>query len=337
MLKKHEKVNMKTKIISLFSGGLDSILIVYLMQNLGFDVLPVCFSTPFFPPDKAIKIARENGFPLKIVDISEDYLPMLKSPKYGYGKNLNPCIDCHGLMLSKAHKIMLEEKAAFICSGEVVSQRPMSQMKNSLAAVDKISGIKDLIVRPLSQKLLPDTMPIRQGLVDKNDLLDISGRSRKAQLELAQKFHLPTIPSSGGGCLLTTKGYCQRLQDLLDFQMLDLEALTFLNRGRHFRIDKETKLVLGKNQGDNNFFAREGKGKLGIIAKNTASPLGLIFSKKEVSIATIELCGAILLKYCPKVESGQNHPIGWGKIGSDFALASAKKMSADKIERFRIN
>ncbi len=328
---------MKKKIISLFSGGLDSILIVYLMKRLGFEVVPVCFSTPFFPSGKAEKIAEENGWKLKILDISEEYLEMLKKPQYGYGKHLNPCIDCHGMMLNKAYQLMLEEKAAFICSGEVVSQRPMSQTRNSLAAVDKVSQVKDFIVRPLSQKLLPDTMPIREGLLKKEDMLSLSGRSRKPQLELAKKFRLPSIPSSGGGCLLTDKGYCKRLQDLIDFKMLDLESIKFLPRGRHFRIDKDTKLILGKNQGDNNFLAKVGKEKMGIIAKKTASPLGVILSKQEIDIATIKLCGAILLKYCPKVAEKQEHPIGYGKIGSDFALSSAQKMGADEIEKFRIN
>jgi len=328
----------KKKIISLFSGGLDSILIVYLMRELGFEVVPICFSTPFFPADKAIKIATENGLQLKVLDISREYLEMLKAPQYGYGKHLNPCIDCHGMMLNKAYQIMLAEDAAFICSGEVVSQRPMSQTKNSLAAVDKVSKIKDYIVRPLSQKLLPDTMPIRDGLVNKDDLLGLSGRSRKPQMEMAKRFQLPSVPSSGGGCLLTDKGFCKRLQDLFDFEMLDLDSVNFLARGRHFRIDQDTKLILGKNQGDNKFLARVGEGKMGIIAKNTASPLGVILSKQpEITIDTIRLCGAILLKYCPKLDDKQEHPIGYGKIQSDFANTSAQKMSAEQIEKYRIN
>ncbi len=329
---------MKKKIISLFSGGLDSILIIYIMQELGFQVIPVCFSTPFFPSDKAEKIARENNFELKVVDITTDYLQMLKNPQYGYGKNLNPCIDCHGMMLNKAYQIMQAENALFICSGEVVSQRPMSQTKNSLAAVGKVSLVKDFIVRPLSQRLLPDTFPIREGLVKKEALLNISGRSRKPQIELARKYNLPSIPSSGGGCLLTTSGYCKRLQDLFDFEMLNTDTLAFLHRGRHFRIDEKTKLILGKNQGDNKFLAKVGNGKIGLIAKNTASPLGIIQSKKEIELATVKLCGSILLKYCPKLPAETDeYPIGYGKVGDDFALTTAQKISAEQIDKFRIN
>ncbi len=329
---------MKNKIVSLFSGGLDSILIVYIMRELGFEVVPVCFSTPFFPADKALEIARENELELKVVDITAEYISMLKNPQYGYGKHLNPCIDCHGMMLSKAYEIMLAERALFICSGEVVSQRPMSQTKNSLAAVDKVSKVKDYIVRPLSQRLLPDTLPIREGLVKKEQLLNLSGRSRKPQIELAKKYRLPSIPSSGGGCLLTTSGYSKRVQDLLDFDMLTVETLAFLHRGRHFRIDKHTKLILGKNQGDNKFLAKQGDGRMGIIAKNTASPLGIIQSEKKVELPTIKLCGAILLRYCPKLpKEATDYPIGYGKVCEDFAITTAQKMPSEQLEKFRIN
>ncbi len=328
---------MKPKVISLFSGGLDSILIIYLMQDLGFDVLPVCFSTPFFPPNNAIKIAKENNFSIKIVDITDDYLEMLKSPSYGYGKNLNPCINCHGMMLNKAYEIMLSEKAAFICSGEVVSQRPMSQTKNSLAAVDKVSKVKEHIIRPLSQKLLPDTKPILNGLVDKEKLLDISGRSRKRQHELAEKFNLPSIPSSGGGCLLTDIGYCKRLQDIFDYDMLEKKYLKFLHLGRHFRIDDCTKFILGKNQGENNYLTKNGAGEFAVRAKNFASPLGIIQSKSEIDQRIVELCGGILLRYCNKVAENQETEIYCGALGTDFATTTATKMADMELEKFKIN
>ncbi len=328
---------MKPKVISLFSGGLDSILIVYLMQDLGFEVIPVCFSTPFFPPNNAIKIAKENSFRIKIVDITDEYLEMLKSPSYGYGKNLNPCINCHGMMLNKANEIMLEENAAFICSGEVVSQRPMSQTKNSLAAVDKISKVREYIIRPLSQKILPDTKPILDGLVDKEKLLDISGRSRKKQYELAEKFNLPSIPSSAGGCLLTDIGYCKRLRDIMDYGMLDKRNLTFLNLGRHFRINENAKFVLGKSQGENNYLTKNGTGEFAIRAKNFASPLGIVQSRDEIDLNLVKLCGGILLRYCNKVSENQETEIYYGALGTDFATTTTTKMSDSEVENFKIN
>ncbi|RKY46931.1 MAG: DUF814 domain-containing protein, partial [Candidatus Neomarinimicrobiota bacterium] len=172
-------VKRKRKALALFSGGLDSLLAVKIVELAGVEVIPVFFSSPFFGPEKAIKTAKSNNLNLVIVELGEEYLEVVKNPKYGYGKYMNPCIDCHAFMFRKLGGMLEKYEADFLISGEVLGQRPMSQVLPSLNAVRKLSGYYDLIVRPLSQKLLPDTLPIRKGWISKDRLYDIRGRNRK--------------------------------------------------------------------------------------------------------------------------------------------------------------
>jgi len=325
-----------TKVVSLFSGGLDSILIVYLLEDLGFKVIPICFETPFFPSDKAQKIAKENKFNLEVINITSEYLKMFKTPRYGYGKNLNPCIDCHGMMIRIAYAKMTEYGAKFIATGEVLAQRSMSQTKNSLLAVSKISTAKQYIIRPLCQKLLADTIVIKEGIIDKKKLLDISGKSRTRQIALAQKYGIKNIPNSGGGCLLTDKGYSMRLKDLIENSMLKEEFLNFLVYGRHFRIDKDTKLILGRNERENEILAKIANNNIAIKALEVASPLGIIQSKREVDEVSIATSASILLGYCNKIKSNTGKII-FGKIEFLENVLTAKKFSHKEMDNFRIN
>ena len=212
----------KYKAIALVSGGLDSILSALWMQKLGYEVIPLFFETPFFTPKKAKSATCAANLTLTVQNISEDFLQMLKHPRYGFGKNFNPCVDCHGLMFRKAAEFMAESGADFLISGEVLGQRRMSQRMDTLNAVRKLSGVAELIIRPLSQKLLPDTKPIVEGWIDKNNLLDFNGRGRKRQIQLAKEFKLSTFVSPGGGCLLTESNYCKKLKDLFDYDQLDV-------------------------------------------------------------------------------------------------------------------
>ncbi len=243
---------MKTKAIVLFSGGLDSILAFKLIAEQGIDVLGITFSTPFFTAEKARASAQRVGLPLMIVDITDEHLKMLHSPRYGYGKNLNPCIDCHTLMLTIAGRWMDREGADFVFTGEVLGQRPMSQRKQSLYLVAKNAGYPDRILRPLSAKLLPETAPERSGKVDRERLCDIQGRGRKRQLEMAVRYGVGTYPPPAGGCLLTDSIFTRRLNDLFhrhpDHRIRDIELLKV---GRHFRLSETAKAVVGRNAADN--------------------------------------------------------------------------------------
>ncbi|MBN2419071.1 MAG: tRNA 4-thiouridine(8) synthase ThiI [Deltaproteobacteria bacterium] len=240
------------KAISIFSGGLDSILATLLVKESGIEVLPVFFSTPFFTPEKALESAEKNNLPLKIIDITDQYFPLLKRPKHGFGGNMNPCIDCHALMIRLAGKMLEDEKADFIVSGEVLGQRPMSQNMVSLSRIEKESEMKGLILRPLSAKLLPKTVPVINGWINEKSLLNFSGRSRKPQIALARKYNIKDYPHPGGGCLLTDPIFCKKLKDLMDNSSeLNKKEIEFLKLGRHFRFTPDTKIVVGRNQNEN--------------------------------------------------------------------------------------
>ena len=283
--------------ISLFSGGLDSVLAVVFMQHLGYEVIPVFFETAFFGPQKALFAAKANNINLKIHDITEEHMEMLLHPKYGYGKYMNPCIDCHGLMFKKAGELLKEYNAHFIISGEVLGQRPMSQRKDALNSVANLSQVKDLIVRPLSQKLLRDTLPIREGWIDKEKMLDIQGRNRKRQLELAKKFGLKEIENPAGGCLLTDKSFAKKLKDLIEHNLYKKEFIPFLKVGRHFRISDNLKLVLGRNFMENEMLSKLAANHLVIKAKEIKGPLGVMNYHSQPTINDIKIAASILLRY----------------------------------------
>ena len=196
------------------SGGLDSILSAKILKEEGIEVTPICFNSFFFSSVLAEKAAKQIGLKLRVVDFSKDHLKMLKNPKHGYGSAVNPCIDCHLLMIKTAGKIMKKEGYDFIATGEVLGQRPMSQNINSLNLIEKESGLKGLIVRPLSVKVLPATIPEQLGIIKRDHFYDISGRGRGRQIELAKKFKIKEYPSPAGGCILTDINYSKRLFEL---------------------------------------------------------------------------------------------------------------------------
>jgi hypothetical protein len=240
------------KALSIFSGGLDSMLASTLLRNLGIEVQAFFFETPFFQSQKARRSAKTINLPLKVINITDRHLEVVKSPKHGYGGNMNPCIDCHTLMLRMAGEMLEEEGAHFIISGEVVGQRPMSQNRKTLSLVASESGFEGLILRPLSAKLLPMTIPEDKGWVKKDELMGFSGRSRKPQMELARRFNITNYPFPAGGCLLTDKIFSRRLKDLFaSGSYLEIREIELLTLGRHFRIGPATKMIVGRNMMEN--------------------------------------------------------------------------------------
>jgi tRNA-specific 2-thiouridylase len=240
------------KAIALFSGGLDSMLAAELIRRQNIEVLCLTFTTPFFNAQKALEAARQINLPLKIQDITAEHLNMLKSPRYGYGKNMNPCIDCHTLMLIIAGRKMDETGSDFIITGEVLGQRPMSQNKQSLYVVAKNSGYQDYILRPLSAQLLSPIKAERENLIDRSQLLSIQGRGRKIQIKLAADFGIVKYSPPAGGCLLTDPIFSRRLRDLFshegDRNVRDIELLKY---GRHFRVSDKCKIIVGRNNVEN--------------------------------------------------------------------------------------
>jgi tRNA U34 2-thiouridine synthase MnmA/TrmU len=238
--------------LGLCSGGLDSTLAGLILRKQRVDVEWIVFETPFFSSKKAKEASRTTGIPLTVQNITKTYLPMLINPPLGYGNWMNPCMDCHALMFRLAGKHMIERGFDFLFSGEVMGQRPMSQTKSSLRYVEKNSRFDGYILRPLSAKRLPETVPEKKGWVDRNQLYDIAGRSRKPQIKLAEEFGITRYPAPAGGCLLTDLGYSNRLKDLLAHQKTFTEKeLQLLKYGRHFRLENKTKLIVGRSKWDN--------------------------------------------------------------------------------------
>ncbi len=285
------------KALSLFSGGLDSILSVKVIEEQGIDVIGIFFETSFFSSEKASQSAHYIGLPLQVIDITDRLLPIVLSPQHGYGKGLNPCIDCHKLMFKIAGEMLKKEGADFIISGEVLGQRPMSQNLRSLSLISHDSGFKDLILRPLSAKRLPETLPEIKGWVMRERLLGLSGRSRKPQIELAKKFGIKEYPAPGGGCLLTEVVFSRRLKDLISrdpkFSRRDIELLKW---GRHFRINEGTKIVVGRDQKENGMITslRE-DGDTVLTVESFPGPTVLVTG--ELSSEEIKLAASITVSY----------------------------------------
>ena len=244
----------KIKAIGLFSGGLDSVLAAKLIIDHGVAVTALTFSSPFFSgKNKSIIQASANqlGIPLHIIELKEDYLKMIRFPKYGYGSAVNPCLDCRIFMLKKAKIFMKKRGAHFLFTGEVLGQRPMSQHRRSLELTAKASGLSNLLLRPLSAKLLPIIKPEEEGWVDREKLLSISGRSRKEQLALAQKYKITIYSTPAGGCLLTEKKYAERLKDFWSYKKeTTLREVSLLKIGRYF-IFKKARIIVGRNKEEN--------------------------------------------------------------------------------------
>ena len=238
--------------LSLMSGGLDSQLAIRVLQNAGAEVEAVCFSTPFFDISAAKKAAAALGVKLHVVDFTDDEISLIENPPHGFGGAMNPCIDCHALMIRRAGELMAELGYEFVATGEVQGQRPMSQNRQSIGVVEKCSGMKGRLIRPMSAKLLEPTIPELEGKIDREKLLDISGRGRERQIALAAEFGIVDYPSPAGGCKLTEEGFCRKLKDLKDHEGLgDRRLVELLLVGRRFRLPGGTSVILGRDRVEN--------------------------------------------------------------------------------------
>ena len=286
-----------SKALGLLSGGLDSSLAALCLKRQGIEVTAIAFVTPFFGSSKAEQAAHQMEIPLIVKNISDVHLDMVKNPRYGYGKNMNPCIDCHAMMFRLAGEVMADSGFDFLFSGEVLGQRPMSQNANALRSVANYSGHPDRILRPLSAKLLPVTPMEEQGLVDREQLLDIQGRSRKRQETLAREWRLTDFPASGGGCLLTEIHFSDRLRDLFDHQPeCTVNDVELLKVGRQFRLSQRAKLTLGRHQNDNDAIRKLASSDHIILCTPAVpGPLGLVSG--EPSDQDLKTAGAILASY----------------------------------------
>lgn len=274
-----------TTALAMISGGLDSILAAKLVKDQGIEVIGICFKSYFFSENNALKIVKQIDIPLVIVDISEEHFEMVKNPKHGHGKNMNPCIDCHAMMMRHCGELLEKYHADFIITGEVLNQRPMSQNRSALDIVKNESGIGHKILRPLCAKNLNPTEMEIEGLIDREVLLDIKGRNRKIQMELAEKWGILEYPSPAGGCKLTEPNYSIRLKELLlnkeDASKTDLELLKI---GRHFRVTKDAKIISTRTEEE------------GELLKQLLTQEDLIFTAKEYNGSAVVIIGKIITK-----------------------------------------
>ncbi|MBM3896312.1 MAG: DUF814 domain-containing protein [Thaumarchaeota archaeon] len=334
-------VEEKRKVVALLSGGLDSQLAVKMMQKQGFEVSAVAIKTPFCDFDcgrgcgfEIRERADTLGVNLKTVYLGDEYIKMLKNPKYGFGSGMNPCIDCRAMMFSAAKKHMEEIGADFIISGEVLGQRPMSQHGPALKTIEKESGSEGKIVRPLSAALLPPTDPEKNGLIKRENLGMIKGRSRRVQLQMAREFEIENPPNAGGGCLLTDPAFAERAKDLFKFiETPTTNDIDLLKIGRHFRFDQNAKLVVGRNKDENEIIkALALPADVLFEAQDHVGPVSLLRGKDLEKFE--DLAAAITLRYsdAPKDKEGL---VTIEKRGNKAKL-SAKAADEQSYLKYRI-
>jgi tRNA-specific 2-thiouridylase len=292
------------KTVALFSGGLDSTLAILTVLRQDIEIKALKFLTPFdhelfegiSHSSYLFSVAENFGFEVKLIDLSEKFIEILKDPKFGYGKNMNPCIDCRILMLKEAKIFMDTIGADFIITGEVLGQRPKSQRKEVLYLIDKEAEVKDYVLRPLSAKLLKVTIPEAKGTVNRDMLYDFRGRSRKPQMALGREFGLTDYPAPAGGCLLTEPNYAHRLKDLLAYTSSpNLEDLKLLRIGRHFRFSPSCKIIVGRNKAENEKMLSIPVKGVFLKVEGCGSPITLILG--DITGEAIRVAASLCARY----------------------------------------
>jgi tRNA-specific 2-thiouridylase len=326
----------RRKALALLSGGLDSTLAVKLLLKQDIDVEAINFVSPFCLCGKggcgASEVAKRFNIPLKVVSVGEDYLKVVRKPKHGYGKNMNPCIDCRIFMLKKAKKYAQETGASFIFTGEVLDERPMSQHLKALKTIEEEAGLKNRILRPLSAKLLPETSIEKRGLVDRNKLLDISGRSRKRQIMLAKEFNFADYPCPAGGCLLTYKEFAGKVRDLFTHEKhVSMKDVALLKLGRHLRF-KKNKIIVGRNESENNALLQIKSPKdYYLEVPNCGSPITILQGTKTKE--AIEKAATLTAYYSD--EKGAQVEVRFGKNSLNRVI-NVSRPSKEEVEKLRI-
>ncbi len=315
---------MKKKAVALLSGGLDSKLAIRIVQAQGIEIEALSFKTQFnCCNDEAGQAARELGVPVTMLSTDEEYLRVVEKPKYGYGRAVNPCTDCRIYMFALAAKFMEKVGASFMISGEVIGQRPNSQMKRQLEIIDRDTGLGGLLVRPLSAKLLPPTKPEIEGILDREKLHGISGRSRKELIQMAHDFGMKDIPQPSTGCLLTEPEVGFRVKDIFknqkEYTRWDFDLVKF---GRHFRLSENAKVILGKSEEQNlklEAYYEEGKSSL-FIPNNFYGPSALLIG--ELTEETKDLAIKLLMNYSKKPRVEGEEPVLDFKTGGEESQVS---------------
>jgi len=332
---------MNHRALSLLSGGLDSILATKLMLEQGIEVEAINFVTTFCTCTRkgcqsaARAVAEKFKIPLKIVGLQEEYLKIVRNPKHGYGANMNPCLDCRVMIFTKAKEHMKDIGASFIFTGEVLGERPMSQRRDAMMLIEKESGLKGLILRPLSAKHFEPTAPEIAGIVDRNRLLDIKGRSRKPQIALAESFGINDYPCPAGGCLLTDKGFANRMRDLIKHDNLTMDETRLLKIGRHFRLSNKVKLVIGRDEEENGALEKMFRdGDIILQVRDFPSPFAVL--RGEGAAGLLQDAAGIIASHTKAKDARSCHVNFWIFPGGDKREADVTPANRDRIDGLRI-
>ena len=328
-----------TRALAMISGGLDSTLAAKLIKEQGIEVIGICFRSYFFNENNAKKMTKQIDIPLEVVDFSKEHFEMVRNPEHGWGKNMNPCIDCHSMMMRYSGELLKKFNADFIITGEVLNQRPMSQNRSALDIVKKQSGFSDKILRPLCAKNLKETQMEIDGLVDREKLLDISGRNRKPQMALAEKWGITDYPSPAGGCKLTEPNYSIRLKETLDRKEEVTEKdIHLLKQGRHFVTDNKTKIIVSRT-------GEEGE------------QIKQLLNNKDIMFITCDFNGAMVIipegekpsdddltfacRLAVRYSKGKNEElvkVKFGKVSTEFDEAKeVTAMTQDELDKYIVN
>ena len=331
------------KAILLLSGGADSTLAMQLMLKQGIELLALNFRTCFCTCNRdgcgtgLRETCEDLGVPLRSIFLGDDYLQMIAEPRFGYGKGMNPCIDCRILILRRARQAMLRENASFVVTGEVVGQRPMSQRMHTLKIIERESGLRGRLLRPLSAKLLPPTYPEMVGIVDRSELLAIQGRSRKPQIKLAKNLGFDEIPCAAGGCLLTIPRYADKVRDLYshaDGGVPSLNDAKLLRVGRHFRFSPEYKVIVGKDHSDNLALGALARGDDLIFSPPRQVNGPLVLARGRVPASEWSRIASLLLRY-GDIDPGERVEVSVRRdVDGLFETVEAEAMPTDEPPRY---
>jgi tRNA-uridine 2-sulfurtransferase len=336
--------NASRRAVALYSGGLDSTLAILAVMKQGIEVKAVTFLNHFGCDitDKSscsknpFAAAQQFGFEVKLCHLSDKFINIVKNPKFGHGKNMNPCMDCRILMLNEAKVFMEMVNADFIITGEVIGQRPMSQRRDALDIIDRETGLRGHILRPLSAKLLKPTIPEQKGIVNRDLLYGFGGRTRKPQMALAAEFGLTDYPAPASGCLLTERNYSYRLSESLAYDKdPSPDDLNLLRVGRHFRLSDTCKVIIGRDEGENNaILAIVGEKGLFLRIEDHASPISVI--RGEANDELVRIAASLCARYSDGKHLPELHVKIWnGENASSLTVRPADTTIIDhyKIER----